>query len=52
MESVSVRYAHCCEGLGDKQGKASWSPLKAGCEGQVAKPTVGDHSTVTYIAPV
>ena len=52
MESVSVRYAHCCEGLGDKQGKASWSPLTAGCEGQVAEPTVGDHSRVTYTAPI
>lgn len=52
MESVSRRYTHCCEGLGDKEGKAHWGPLTAGCEGQEAEPTVGDHSTVTYIAPI
>lgn len=47
VESVSMRYAHRCEGLGDKQEKASWGPLTEGCEGQVAEPTAGDHSTVT-----
>lgn len=52
VESVSRRHAHCCEALGDKWGKVSWGPLPEGCEGQVAEPATGDHSTVIYLAPI